>query len=90
MIRANFADDGRKDALTEIIRQAALRIHANIALLNDQEVKFEVVVMGMDAFNGPFQVKLQAEEELAGKIKGESAEDDAQGGISDELLAAMK
>lgn len=55
--RADFADQEKNDVITKAVQQAAVHIHATIALLADG-IKPEVVVFSDDFFHGHEDISL--------------------------------
>lgn len=82
--RADFAGADKNEAISEAIRQAAIRVAATISLLQDG-VKAQVVAYSDDFFHGHEDIALFAE-----KVKIEDIKAGEDEGVSDELMAAAR
>lgn len=85
--RADFDDPAKKDEITNIMREAAVRVNAVLALLADSQ-RPEVVMFSDDFFEGYNKIKLH--DDTLGKAIAEHGDKVGEGGISDELLAAAR
>jgi hypothetical protein len=84
--RADFADQTKNDAITRAIREAAVHVHAVMALLSDGQ-KPQVVVFADDFFEGHEEISLH--DDTLGKAIDEH-KNVGGGEISDELMAAAR
>ena len=82
--RADFADADKNEAISEAVKQAAIKVAATISLLQDG-VKAEVVAYSDDFFHGHEDIALFAQKVTKDDLAAQ--EDD---GVSDELLAAAR
>lgn len=83
--RADFADPDKNEAITKAIREAAVHVHAIMALLSDGQAP-QVVCFSDDFFDGHQEIKLH--EDKLGKAIAEHGDQMGGGQVSDELLAA--
>lgn len=84
--RADFADQAKNDAITQAIREAAVHVHAVMALLSDGQ-KPQVVCYADDFFEGHQDISLH--EDTLGKAIAEHS--GVQGTeVSAELMQAAK
>lgn len=83
--RADFADPEKNDAITTAIREAAVHVHAVMALLSDGQ-KPQVACYSDDYFSGHEEIALH-KDKLGDAIK-EHGDAMSGGGVSDELLQA--
>lgn len=84
--RADFADQAKNDAITQAIREAAVHVHAVMALLSDGQ-KPQVVCYADDFFEGHQEISLH--EDTLGKAIADHA--NVQGSeVSAELMQAAK
>jgi hypothetical protein len=84
--RADFADPEKNEFITRIIREAAVHVHANMALLMDNGQAPQCVCFSDDFFDGHQEIKLH-EDKLGNAIK-EHGDQMSGGGVSQELLDA--
>lgn len=87
--RADFEDAEKNEVITEAVRQAAVHIHATLALLSDKQ-KPQVVCFSDDFFTGHEDIAL-----IKDKMGDALAEhgDDMQikdGEVSEEMMGAMR
>lgn len=85
--RADFADPEKNEAITTAIRQAAVHVHAVMALLSDGQAP-QVVCFSDDFFDGHQEIKLH--EDKLGKAIEEHGDHMTGGGVSEELLQAAR
>lgn len=85
--RADFADPEKNEAITRAIREAAVHVHAIMALLSDGQAP-QVVCFSDDFFDGHQEIKLH-EDKLGNAIEAHGGQM-GQGGVSDELLQAAR
>lgn len=83
--RADFADQEKNDVITRAIREAAVHVHATMALLSDGQAP-QVVCFSDDFFDGHQEIKLH--EDTLGKAIAEHGDQMSGGGVSQELLQA--
>lgn len=83
--RADFADADKNEAITQAFREAAVHVHAVMALLADGQ-KPQVVCYSDDFFTGHAEIGLH--EDTLGKAIAESKVQ--EGVVSDELLQAAR
>jgi hypothetical protein len=86
--RADFADRDKNDAITQAIREAAVHVHATMALLSDKGVSPQVVAFSDDFFAGHEEIGLH-ENKLGKAIHDHTGMCD-EAPVSDELLAAAR
>ena len=82
--RADFADADKNEAISEAVKQAAIKVAATISLLQDG-VKAEVVAYSDDFFHGHEDIALFASKVTVDDLTAQEDE-----GVSDELLAAAQ
>lgn len=85
--RADFADQEKNEAITTAIRQAAVHVHAVMALLSDGQAP-QVVCFSDDFFDGHQEIKLH-EDKLGQAIEAHGG-NMGEGKVSDELLQAAR
>ena len=83
--RADYADPEKNEAITTAIREAAVHVHAVMALLADGQ-KPQVVCYSDDFFHGHEQIALH--EDKLGAAIAQHGDNVGGGRVSDELLAA--
>ena len=83
--RADFNDPEKNEAITTAIREAAVHVHAVMALLSDGQ-KPQVVCYSDDFFNGHADIALH--EDKLGKAIQEHGDNVGSGNVSNELLQA--
>lgn len=83
--RADFADPEKNEAITKAIREAAVHVHAIMALLSDGQ-KPQVVCYSDDFFNGHEEIALH--EDTLGKAIAAHGDQMGGGEVSDELVRA--
>lgn len=83
--RADFADPEKNEAITRAFREAAVHVHAIMALLSDGQAP-QVVVFSDDFFDGHQEIKLH--DDKLGAAIAEHGDKMGQGGVSQELLDA--
>lgn len=83
--RADFADPEKNEAITTAIREAAVHVHAIMALLSDGQAP-QVVCFSDDFFDGHQEIKLH--EDKLGKAIETHGGQMTGGGVSQELLQA--
>jgi hypothetical protein len=89
--RADFSDQSKNEMITKAINEAAVHVHAVMALLSDGQ-KPLVVAFSDDFFKGHEDISLH--EDTLGKAIKEHAEvgenvSDGNGGVSSEMMAAL-
>lgn len=85
--RADFADQEKNDAITQAIRDAAVHVHAVMALLSDGQ-KPQVVCFSDDFFAGHEEIMLH--DDKLGSAIAEHGPNIEQGVVSEELMAAAR
>jgi len=83
--RADFTDKEKNEAIDTAVREAAVHIHAVIALLSDGQ-KPQVVCFSDDFFDGHQEIALH--QDKLGDAVAAHGDKMAGGGVSQELLAA--
>lgn len=84
--RADFADKDKNEVITRLIREAAVHVHANLALLMDNGQAPQVVAFSDDFFDGHQELKLH--EDKLGQAIEAHGDTMSSGGVSQELLDA--
>jgi hypothetical protein len=84
-VRADFSDKEKNDAIDKIIKEAAVYVHANAALIADVQ-KPEVVCYSDDFFHG--REELDLHNDKIGKAIVAHGESIGGGSVSDELVQA--
>ena len=85
--RADFADKDKNEAITTAVQQAAVHIHAVMALLSDGQ-KPQVVAFSDDFFSGHAEIALH-EDVIGNAIAAHGGTVEAAE-VSDEMLAAVR
>lgn len=85
--RADFADPDKNEVIQNAVREAAVHVHATMALLSDGQ-KPQVVCFADDFFNGHEEIALH-EDKLGNAIRDHGA-NVGDGGVSDEMRAAAR
>lgn len=85
--RADFADPEKNEAITKAIREAAVHVHAIMALLSDGQAP-QVVCFSDDFMEGNEEIKLH--EDKLGQAIAQHGDKMTGGGVSDELLQAAR
>ena len=88
--RADYADTGKNEAVTQAIRDAAIHLHALLRLIDDQSTA-QVVCFSEDFFSGYQEIALHAakNDKLGSAVKEYGDKYDTTE-ISDEMLAALR
>lgn len=84
-IRADFADAEKNEAIARLVKQSAVFLHANTALLSDGQ-RPEVACFSDDFFHG--REELDLHNDTLGKAIAEHSDKMDGGHVSDELLQA--
>lgn len=85
--RADFKDQEKNDMITKAIKEAAVHVHAVMALLSDGQ-KPQVVAFSDDFFQGHEDLDLY--EDTLGKAIEEHGDSVVPGEVSDELIQAAR
>lgn len=85
--RADFADPEKNEVITRAFREAAVHVHATMALLMDGQAP-QVVCFSDDFFDGHQEIKLH--EDKLGKAIEAHGDKMSGGGVSQELLDAAR
>jgi hypothetical protein len=84
-IRADFADPEKNEVITDLVKQAAVYLHANTALISDVQ-KPQIACWSDDFFKGHQEIAVHAD--TLGKAIAMHGDQVGGGKVSDELLQA--
>lgn len=86
--RADFADQAKNEIIDQAVREAAVHIHAQLALLMDNGVTPQVICRSDDWFEGEREIGLHSDK--LGTALQTHADDGQASQVSDEMLDALR